>query len=158
MLVEAGHRCAIPTCRSATTEIAHIVPWAKVREHTFDNLIALCPTCHTRYDRDEIDQLAMRQYKANLGLINSRYGDVERRVLTHFAMKPEVNEVYLPGASNLLVMYLVQDGYLVEAKTYQSRATPDGFFEFDVPVLQRYDLTAAGREFVERWSRAAALV
>ncbi|MFD4637381.1 HNH endonuclease signature motif containing protein [Lentzea sp. NPDC058436] len=137
---------------------AHIVPWAKVREHSFDNLIALCPTCHTRYDRDEIDQPAMRQYKANLGLLNSRYGDVERRVLTHFAMKPEVNEVYLPGASNLLVMYLVQDGYLVEAETYQSRATPDGFFEFDVPVLQRYDLTAAGREFVERWSRAAALV
>ncbi len=26
VLVEAGHRCAIPTCRATTTEIAHIVP------------------------------------------------------------------------------------------------------------------------------------
>src|SRR4051812_13216058 len=27
ILVEAGHRCAIPTCGAATTEVAHIVPW-----------------------------------------------------------------------------------------------------------------------------------
>jgi hypothetical protein len=26
VLVEAGHRCAIPTCRHPTTKIAHIVP------------------------------------------------------------------------------------------------------------------------------------
>jgi hypothetical protein len=66
VLVEAGHRCAIPTCRHPTTEIAHIVPWSRVREHTFDNLIALCPTCHARYDKGEIDRKSMRMYKAQL--------------------------------------------------------------------------------------------
>lgn len=68
VLVEAGHRCAIPTCRATTTEIAHIEAWAKSRDHSFANLIALCPTCHTRYDqKKEIDLASMRMYKAKLG-------------------------------------------------------------------------------------------
>ena len=66
VLMEAGHRCAIPTCRHPTTEIAHIEPWAKVQEHKFENLIALCPNCHTRYDNKEIDRKSMVQYKASL--------------------------------------------------------------------------------------------
>ncbi|MEV5317116.1 HNH endonuclease signature motif containing protein [Streptomyces sp. NPDC052687] len=69
LLVEAGHRCAIPACRSTPVELAHIVPWAKVQEHTFDNMIALCPTCHTRYDNGHIDRRAMFQYKTNLRLL-----------------------------------------------------------------------------------------
>jgi len=43
VLLEAGHRCAIPTCRQTPVEIVHIDPWAKVREHKFENLIALWP-------------------------------------------------------------------------------------------------------------------
>ncbi|MFE4308355.1 HNH endonuclease [Streptomyces sp. NPDC056891] len=68
VLVEAGHRCAIPTCRATPVEIAHITPWAKVRRHEFANLIALCPTCHARFDdpHNSLDRKAVRQYKANL--------------------------------------------------------------------------------------------
>ncbi|WP_263171330.1 HNH endonuclease [Streptomyces sp. SCSIO ZS0520] len=68
VLIEAGHRCAIPTCKSTPVEIAHIIPWAKAQKHEFKNLIALCPTCHTRFDdpHGPIDRKAMRQYKANL--------------------------------------------------------------------------------------------
>lgn len=64
--MEAGHRCAIPVCRIPVTEIAHIRPWAKVKRHEFENLIALCPNCHTLFDRGHIDRLSMLQYKANL--------------------------------------------------------------------------------------------
>ncbi|MET9294417.1 HNH endonuclease signature motif containing protein [Streptomyces sp. NPDC003077] len=64
--VEAGHRCAVPVCRMPIIEIAHIIPWAKVKKHEFDNLIALCPTCHALFDRGHIDRAAMRQYKSNL--------------------------------------------------------------------------------------------
>ncbi|MEW1774676.1 HNH endonuclease signature motif containing protein [Streptomyces sp. NPDC086777] len=81
VLVEAGHRCAIATCRQTPVDLAHIEPWTKVQEHTFDNLIALCPTCHRRFDRGEIDRKAMLQYKANLEILNSRYSDTERQFL-----------------------------------------------------------------------------
>ncbi|MFH9190727.1 HNH endonuclease [Streptomyces globisporus] len=81
VLVEAGHRCAIPACRQTPIEIAHITPWTKVREHRFENLISLCPNCHTRFDRGEIDRKAMLQYKENLEVLNSRYTDTERQFL-----------------------------------------------------------------------------
>lgn len=42
------------------------MPYAKVREHKFENLIALCPNCHTRYDRHEIDLKDMKYYKQSL--------------------------------------------------------------------------------------------
>jgi hypothetical protein len=42
-MIEAGHRCAIPTCRAAAPlVIDHIVDWAVAKEHGFENLIVLC--------------------------------------------------------------------------------------------------------------------
>ncbi|WP_165959796.1 HNH endonuclease signature motif containing protein [Nonomuraea longispora] len=74
ILIEAGHRCAIPTCRATPVEIAHIDPWAKVLEHRPENLIALCPTCHTRYDRHEIDRQSMLAYKRQLQQLQNDSG------------------------------------------------------------------------------------
>ncbi|TFD53004.1 HNH endonuclease, partial [Cryobacterium frigoriphilum] len=51
---EAGHRCAIPTCRGTSgLQMAHIVPWEVVREHTFENMILLCAVDHLRYDLEK---------------------------------------------------------------------------------------------------------
>ena len=66
VLIEAGHRCAIPTCRELTVEVHHIVPWAKCRKHEYKNLIALRPNRHARADRGEIDRSSLRLYKLNL--------------------------------------------------------------------------------------------
>jgi hypothetical protein len=74
VLVEAGHRCAIPSCRATTTEIAHISPWRDQRVHKFENLIALCPNCHTRFDAGEIDRKSMLMYKARLGAMSNHIG------------------------------------------------------------------------------------
>ena len=82
VLVEAGHRCAIPTCRATTTEIAHITPWAESKDNSFENLIALCPNCHTRFDqKKDIDRLSVRIYKQNLRAFNDRY-DAESKIET----------------------------------------------------------------------------
>ena len=81
VLVEAAHRCAIPTCRNPTTEIAHIAPESQSHDDSFDNLIALCPDCQKK----EIDRQSIRMYKRNLGILNSRYSDFERRVFDQIA-------------------------------------------------------------------------
>jgi len=105
VLIEAGHRCAIPSCRQIPVEIAHIAPCADVRKHEFENLIALCPTCHTRYDSGQIDRSSMRQYKANLSVLNSRYGDLERRVLVYYAEHPNYPK-YLPSGRPCLAAHV----------------------------------------------------
>jgi 5-methylcytosine-specific restriction endonuclease McrA len=53
VLIEAGHRCSIPTCKYPRVEIAHIIPWAESFDNSFENLIALCPNCHDLYDKDK---------------------------------------------------------------------------------------------------------
>ena len=145
LLVEAGHRCAIPTCRQTPIELAHIIAWSICKEHTFDNLIALCPTCHTRYDRGDIDRKAMLNYKHNLGVIISRYGDFEQRVLRVFAQKQQDNRIALPGGLDIMLMYLLQDGLL--ADTGQT----SGIFMNDMPSQKVYELTRQGREFINKW-------
>ncbi|HJQ83495.1 MAG TPA: HNH endonuclease [Candidatus Binatia bacterium] len=77
VLVEAGHRCAIQTCRhTADVDLHHIIPWERCREHTYDNLIALCPNCHRRADAGEIDRKSLLLYKAQLkAILDERSAD-----------------------------------------------------------------------------------
>jgi predicted restriction endonuclease len=106
VLVEADHKCAIPTCRQAIVEIAHITPWEEVYNHTFDNLIALCPIDHDRYDtKPEIDRKARQRYKANLSIGDhqARHAEIENHnkqtergsyiILDQFAFDPVGYEV-----------------------------------------------------------------
>lgn len=151
ILVEAGHRCAIPTCRQTPVELAHIIPWAKCQKHEFDNLIALCPTCHTRFDRGDIDKKSIEMYKQNLAVLNSRYGDYEQRVLQYFIDNPKTEYINLPFGQNteILLMYLMRDGLLINLPekrpvTVSSRGQESMW----------YELTEKGKLFISRWKSA----
>ena len=151
VLTEAGYRCAIPTCKQTPVEIAHIIPWRTVQEHSFENLIALCPTCHTRYDKGEIHRQSIQQYKANLGILNSRYSDFERRVLEVFAAKANEDRLWLPGGLDIMLMYLLKDGLLVD--TGQN----SGVILSGMPSQKLYSLTRKGRQFVNEWLKGENL-
>lgn len=150
--IEAGHRCAIPTCRYPRTEIAHIISWAEVKEHQFENLIALCPNCHELYDKDKkIDRKSMLTYKANLSLLNYRYGEFERRLLQLFCDQPLVGAICLPGWHDIHVLHLLKDSLLI--KTEENSGCIIG----GVPSWEKYELTSKGRQFVEDWKKARSL-
>ena len=146
VLVEAHHRCAI--CRDAAYDLAHIEPWSKVREHTFDNLIALCPNCHRRHTKGEIDMASLRMYKANLSIVNERYNDYERRVLELFAEQPTAGHIDLPGA-DLNLRYLIRDGLLIDTGPPPMSGVIIGGGALLTP--KRYVLTPKGKAFVNRW-------
>lgn len=146
VLVEAGHRCAIPTCRHNRVEIAHIEPYHKVKRHDLVNLIALCPNCHDRFDRGEIDRQSVRRYKANLSIINAQYGELERRIIEMFAADPDAFFLNLPRIFELFVWNLVRDGYL-EPVMYVQPESGHPYL-----VTDAYRITPAGREFVAAYS------
>lgn len=130
-----------------------------MREHSFDNLIALCPNCHTRYHNGEIDRPSMRHYKENLALLNSRYGEYERRVFELAARParavttPQVDVVFnLPFGSSILLMNAIRDG-LVERDPTRS----GGIEIMGIPVVEQYRLTPRGKEFVLRLASARDL-
>ena len=151
VLVEAGHRCAIPTCKQTPVELAHIIPWSQVKEHTFDNIIALCPTCHTRYDKGDIDRKSIKKYKSNLSIINSRYGDFERRILEVFAEDTNANQIWLPGGLDIMLMYLLKDGLLIDT------GQDSGVRMSGMPSQKLFQLTAKGRQFVNEWLSGAEI-
>lgn len=152
VLIESGYRCAIPHCRETTLEIHHIVDWAEVRKHTFDNLIALCANCHARVTRKEIDPKAIRQIKGNLSVLTHRYGDLERRILVFFAQHPSESSIQIDQSLTILTSYLLDDG-LVRLGPPDTVIKMDGYSAGGQPII----LTAAGREFVTRWLAAASL-
>ena len=141
VLLEAGHRCSIHACRQHPVEIAHIVPWSQCREHCFANLVALCPTCHTRYDRHEIDRKSMFIYKQNAWLSNPRYGDLEKRLLLQMAAT-KAADVWVFSQIELLLGSLLSDGVIIDS----GETRPSDLHE--TLRQRRYILTASGHELV----------
>jgi len=115
VLVEAGHRCAIPSCRQIVVDIHHIVPWATRRKHEYENLIALCPICHRRAGSGEIDQKSLRIYKANLRYTHDRFSQFEVDVLFGaYALRdgPTDQPMVWPPYLYLLIKRLLDAGYV----------------------------------------------
>jgi hypothetical protein len=139
-LVEAGHRCVIPTCRHPTTEIAHIVPESLSHDDSFENLIALCLKCQKK----DIDAQSIRMYKRNLEILNSRYSDFERRVFDQIAETDRRSFIVEAGLEIPLV-HAVNDGLLrrVElAPVAIQRAEPTQY---------KYEVTDEGLDFINRY-------
>jgi hypothetical protein len=151
---EAGYRCAVPTCKGTSAlEMAHIEPWSVVQAHSFENMIVLCAVDHTRFDRGEIPIQSIRVYKSNLGVINSRYGEFERRMLEYFGTSG-ADYIDIPNGRPLDLFYLLRDGHLVEER---SRG---GVFMGNAPIAQnvRYQLTASGQQLVRDFMSATTIL
>lgn len=129
-------------------ELHHIRPWSEVKEHTFDNLIALCPTDHARATKGEIDRKAMRIYKRNLAVVNSRYGEMEHRLIDFLAANDE-SEVQIDRDMDFEFMYLLEDGLLVKSLAHSTMSVQIKGVE-QGPWI--YSLTEEGEDFVARWA------
>jgi HNH endonuclease len=139
-LVEAGHRCAIPTCRHPTTEIAHIVPESQSHDDSFANLIALCPKCQNK----EIDARSMSMYKRNLGILNSRYSDFERRLFDQIAETDQRSFIVEAGLE-IPLLRAVNDGLLKRVELAPVAA------QRGEPTQYKYEVTDEGLDFINRY-------
>ena len=145
VFVEAGHRCAIHTCRHIEIDVHHIIPWSKCRDHNYENLIALCPNCHRRADRGDIDRKSLRIYKANLRFIHDKFSKLEIDVLFEaYNCEPKQPTLW-PSFMRLLLGRVLDAGYIEchqpeQGKTFVSGLdlSPDHLF-----------ITQQGREFVD---------
>ena len=62
LLFECRYLCAC-CCISISLEKAHIIPWARTRDHSFANLVVLCANCHTRADTENWPESHLRRFK-----------------------------------------------------------------------------------------------
>lgn len=124
VLMESGHRCAIPTCSYPTVEIHHIVPWEKCKEHTYDNLIALCPNCHSRADRGEIDRKSLLLYKSRL-----------QSIFSCDSLQTDKPITTLNGSDDVR--------YKVKAINYNTSSAPWYEIEIDLPIFDEQTVNGA---------------
>ena len=147
VLCEAGHRCAIHTCRQINVHIHHIIPWSKCKEHKYENLIALCPNCHTLADRGDIDRKSLRIYKANLRYAHDRFSQLEIDLLFRLYKIPEnENDTGIPWSSYLLLLF----NRILEAEYIEVRQSPEPVvLSGGVPSPVLILLTEEGREYID---------
>lgn len=178
ILIESGHRCAIPTCRFPTTEIAHIEPWSKVREHKYENLIALCPNCHTRFDNGDIDRKSLRIYKRILQRLTDKFDRFELNILNElrepklvliapsmvFLIKNLLDEklvglsgpqgIKIEGMPNYTCLEKSLDPSLYQLNEVLTMVVGEKKIEFSPTVNFIVYLTKKGRNFIDEWIKA----
>jgi hypothetical protein len=145
VLVEAGHRCAIPTCRHIEVDIHHIIPWAQAQAHEYDNLIALCPNCHRRADRGEIDRKALRLYKLNLRFVHDKYSQIEMDMLFELYRLPPNQGIMWPPFIMILLKRILEAGLVQIHKNPQGSALSFGM-QLSPDLIM---LTPKGKRFLD---------
>lgn len=143
--MEAGYRCAIPTCRFPIAENAHIVSWAESKDHSYQNLIVLCPNCHTLYDSGKIDRAAIVAYKKKLMFLNDVYSRFELDVLDYLKTH---KRALIPG--ELLVKRLLEEGIVEHEENIMIQGFDDGE---DILSMFSVVLTDKGKQLLDDWSK-----
>ena len=72
ILMEAGYKCANPICRHILTLELHHIVWVKDGGSSDpDNLIALCPNCHSLHTNGSIPTKVIEVWKSLLVSLNN---------------------------------------------------------------------------------------
>ena len=145
ILIEAGYRCAIPTCRWPITKNAHIISWVESKDHSYENLIALCPNCHTLYDSGKIERAAIIAYKKKLMFLNEVYSRFELDVLDHLKTH---KRALIPG--ELLIKRLLEEEIVEHEEEIMIQGFGDGE---DILGIFSVILTEKGETLLEDWSK-----
>lgn len=145
IFIEAGHRCAIPTCKAPSPlEIAHIESWSESKNHNFDNLICLCANCHSRFDKgqDGFDKQTMRVYKQNLSKVRNQYSDFENILFEQMIIEKK-DSVILHDLYEPFLFYSIKDGLLIRKQSVSGNII-NGISQG--PFI--YQLTKKGKDFL----------
>jgi DNA-binding PadR family transcriptional regulator len=84
----------------------------------------------------------MRIYKLNLLLGNSRYGDLEKRVIRQFVKDRTTDDFWWFADMEIMLLYLIDDGLLQDTAKVR---------KVGGLAQKLYRLTTKGREYVAQW-------
>lgn len=147
VLMEAGYRCGVPTCRNILAlEAHHIVHVSEDGGDTPDNLIALCGFCHDLYHKGEITREAIRYWKGILAALNHAF-DRESIDLLLFLRQPHPRLV-ISGDGVLKFSRLIAAG-LASYRIFVFGST--GGLAGSFTAMYEVRLTPKGEMLVDAW-------
>jgi hypothetical protein len=155
-LLEAGYKCANPNCRHVLTLELHHIVW--VREgggNELENLLALCPNCHSLHTKGHIPSKAVLAWKSLLVSIgNPNRGAVdfllvlegeEKRVEADAGLDAPAPKFRFTGDSLPFLAPLLTSGLIEVSKRYIGASSGAAHPSFEVGLTER------GRRLVYAW-------
>ncbi len=141
---EAGYKCTNPVCRGILTiEIHHLEYVSKDGSNDPDNLLPLCPNCHTLHHHGSIPIESLRSWKMLLLSLNEAFN---RRSVDLLLALDKLGELFLSGEGLLNCASLVSSDMIsVEVQPY---AHQEQVFN----AVYYIKLSNKGRAFVEAWT------
>jgi hypothetical protein len=139
--MEAGYRCAVPTCRTILAlDLHHIVDLQDGGGDDVSNLLALCPTCHALYTRGTITRDAIHSWKGILVALNQAF-DKESISNLLFLKGVGPNGPFISGDGVLKFSHLISAGLAAFGVAMQNGPL----------ILYRVTLTGRGNQIVDAW-------
>ena len=153
VLHEAGYKCSNPACRMVLTlDIHHLEYVSEGGGDSPDNLLALCPNCHSLHHRGHIPIESLRAWKVLLLALNEGF---DRRSVDTLLALDVLGGVMVWGDGLLSCASLVASG-LVEVDTEEEVVEREGFFSSHKESrIAKYwiELSAKGHAFIDAWKR-----
>ena len=104
-MLEARHRCAV-CCEPTPLQRAHIRPWSRSRDHSIENLLALCANCHQRADAEHWGEQALKAYKHDPCALRTNPNipiSIEQKVIVDLIVGMPTPDSMTPGERTRLV-------------------------------------------------------
>ena len=157
VLLEAGFKCANPRCRHIITLEVHHIVWVKDGGgNEPDNLLALCPNCHSLHTAGHIPQSAIRAWKSLLVSLNNPNRlsadlllllyDEQKRVES----KPKTEEQPPPFRFTGDGLGILSSPLVSGLVEIYSRYSGASYFGGGMPSFE-VRVTDAGKRLVEAW-------
>lgn len=147
VLIEAGYRCGVPTCRNILAiDLHHIVEVHQNGGNEPANLLALCPTCHALYHRGTYSKEAIYAWKQVLVSLSFAF-DQETIDLMLFLYKIKDDRTFLIKQEALLQFARLIGNDLVSFRWSQSSVEHVYYTGYKV------SLSAKGLHLIEAWMK-----
>lgn len=154
VLHESGYKCSNPACRMVLTlDIHHIEYVAEGGADSQDNLLALCPNCHSLHHNGHIPRESLRAWKVLLLALNEGF---DRRSVDTLLALDVLGGVMVWGDGLLACASLVASGLVEVDEKDEIVETKSLFFGSGKERrVAKYwvELSARGHAFVEAWKR-----
>lgn len=135
ILHEAGYRCANPICRMVLAiNIHHLDQVSEGGGNTLDNLIALCPNCHTLHHQGVIPHESLRTWKTLLVGLNEAF---DKKAIDILLALRKISKITLRGEGMLDIAGLIASDF-IECSQHHTDV-------FDIMLSKK------GKIFVQGW-------
>jgi len=142
VLTEAGYKCANPTCRQILAlQLHHMYQVMEGGGDDASNLIALCPSCHSRYHLGMISKHAIYAWKSMLVSLSAAF-DLDGIDKLLFLRPLSAKELLISGDGLLHFARLIAAG-LAEFKQVSNNN--------DLIVTYTVQISQKGKMLVDAW-------